>query len=126
MAVVSDAPLVAGAARRRWILAATVVMIFMTGVEGTVIATAVPTIVSHLGGFADFTWVFSAYYLAQGATIPIYGRLADLFGRKRVLFFGLTLFIVGTTLCGFAPSMGMLVAFRFLQGLGAGAVQPIN
>lgn len=122
----ADAPFVADKARRRWILLASVVMIFMTGVEGTVIATALPTIVSHLGGFAEFSWVFSAYYLAQGVTIPIYGRLADLFGRKRVLFFGLGMFLVGTTLCGFAPTMGMLVIFRFIQGTGAGAVQPIN
>ncbi len=122
----TDAPIEAGTSRRRWILFATVVLIFMTGVEGTVIATAVPTVVARLGGFAEFSWVFSAYFLAQGATIPIYGRLADLFGRKRVLFFGLTTFLVGTTLCGFSTSMGMLVAFRFVQGLGAGAVQPIN
>lgn len=121
-----DAPLIADARRRRWILLAAVVMIFMTGVEGTVIATALPTIVSHLGGFAEFSWVFSAYYLAQGVTIPIYGRLADLFGRKRVLLFGLSVFLAGTTLCGFAPSMGLLVIFRFIQGTGAGAVQPIN
>jgi EmrB/QacA subfamily drug resistance transporter len=121
-----DAPLVADALRRRWILSASVVLIFMTGVEGTVIATALPTIVGHLGGFAEFSWVFSAYYLAQGVTIPIYGRLADLLGRKRVLLFGLTLFLVGTTLCGLSQSMGMLVIFRLLQGTGAGAVQPIN
>jgi EmrB/QacA subfamily drug resistance transporter len=121
-----DTPLIADGRARRWIVLASVVMIFMTGVEGTVIATALPTIVGHLGGFAEFSWVFSAYYLAQGVTIPVYGRLADLYGRKRVLLFGLSVFLIGTTLCGLAPSMGMLVIFRFLQGAGAGAVQPIN
>jgi EmrB/QacA subfamily drug resistance transporter len=111
---------------RRWILAACVVLIFMSGMEGTIVATAMPTIVSQLGDFELFSWVFSGYFLAQGVTIPIYGRLADLFGRKRVLFFGLTLFILGSVLCGLAPNMLLLVIFRIIQGIGAGAVQPIN
>lgn len=98
----------------------------MTGVEGTVVATAMPTIISHLGGFGLFSWVFSGYFLAQGVTIPIYGRLADLFGRKRVLSFGLAVFVIGTSACGLAPNMLLLVVFRVVQGLGAGAVQPIN
>lgn len=98
----------------------------MTGMEGTVVATAMPTIVSQLGGFDLLSWVFSGYYLAQGVTIPIYGRLADLFGRKRILFFGLTVFLIGTIACGFAPNMWWLVVFRIVQGIGAGAVQPIN
>ena len=122
----ADSPIAAGASQRAWILTASVVLILMTGVEGTVIATAMPTIVGHLGGFELFSWVFSAYFLSQGVTIPIYGRLADLFGRKRVLFFGLTLFLTGTTLCGFAPNMPSLIGFRVIQGIGAGAVQPIN
>ena len=122
----TEEPGLAGGARRAWILTATVVLIFMTGVEGTVVATAMPTIVSQLGGFELFSWVFSAYFLSQGVTIPIYGRLADLFGRKRVLFFGLTLFVIGSILCGLASSMFLLVIFRILQGIGAGAVQPIN
>jgi len=125
-AALAEGPIAAGATRRFWIVTATVVLIFMTGVEGTVIATAMPTIVAQLGGFDLFSWVFSAYFLSQGVTIPIYGRLADLFGRKRVLFFGLSLFLIGTILCGFAPNMLMLVVFRVVQGIGAGAVQPIN
>ncbi len=64
--------------------------------------------------------MFSGYFLAQGVTIPIYGRLADLFGRKRVLFFGLIVYALGTTACGFAPNMLMLVIFRVVQGIGAG------
>lgn len=125
-AALPDSPVIAGGSSRPWVLTATVVLIFMTGVEGTVVATAMPTIVSQLGGFDLFSWVFSAYFLSQGVTIPIYGRLADLFGRKRVLFFGLSLFLIGTILCGFAPNMLMLVIFRVIQGVGAGAVQPIN
>ncbi len=98
---------------------------FMAAVEATIVATAMPTIVAALGGFSLFSWVFAAYLLAQAVTIPIYGRLADLLGRKRVFFFGATLFLIGSTLCGFAPSMLMLVVFRALQGLGAGAILPV-
>ena len=125
-AAVALSPILAAGSNRRWIIVATVVLIFMSGVEGTVVATAMPTIIAQLGGFDFFSWVFSAYFLAQGVTIPIYGRLADLFGRKRVLFFGLTLFLIGTILCGFATNMLALVIFRVIQGIGAGAVQPIN
>ncbi|HVA14624.1 MAG TPA: MDR family MFS transporter [Stellaceae bacterium] len=121
-----ESRLIAGPSGRFWILTSTVVLIFMTGIEGTVVATAMPTIIGRLGGFELFSWVFSGYFLAQGVTIPIYGRLADLFGRKRVLFFGLTVFLIGTTACGFAPNMLALVIFRIVQGVGAGAVQPIN
>ena len=124
--VIGESRLIAGPTGRFWILTASVVLIFMTGVEGTVIATAMPTIISQLGGFELFSWVFSGYFLAQGVTIPIYGRLADLYGRKRVLFFGLIVFVIGTTACGFAPNMLTLVIFRVVQGIGAGAVQPIN
>src|SRR5579862_8142698 len=125
-AALNVSPLIAGGSSRFWVLTASVVLIFMTGIEGTIVATAMPTIVSQLGGFDLFSWVFSAYFLSQGVTIPIYGRLADLFGRKRVLFVGLTLFLGGTLLCGLAPNMTVLIGFRVLQGLGAGAVQPIN
>jgi EmrB/QacA subfamily drug resistance transporter len=121
-----ESQLVGGRTQRLWILIASVVLIFMTGMEGTVVATAMPTIISQLGGFELFSWVFSGYYLAQGVTIPIYGRLADLYGRKRILFFGLIVFVIGTTACGFAPNMFWLVVFRVVQGIGAGAVQPIN
>ncbi|HWE74335.1 MAG TPA: MDR family MFS transporter [Stellaceae bacterium] len=121
-----ESRLIVGPTGRFWILTASVVLIFMTGMEGTVVATAMPTIISQLGGFELFSWVFSGYFLAQGVTIPIYGRLADLYGRKRILFFGLIVFVIGTTACGLAPSMFWLVIFRVVQGIGAGAVQPIN
>src|SRR5580704_13382415 len=113
------------AVRRPLVLAACMLAMFMAAVEATIVATAMPTIVAQLGGFALFSWVFAAYLLAQAVTIPIYGRLADLLGRKRVFFFGASLFLVGSTLCGLAPTMLLLVAFRALQGLGAGAILPV-
>ena len=112
--------------RRRFVFAACVTAIFTAAVEGTIVATAMPTIVKDLGGFPLLGWVFAAYMLTQAVTIPIYGRLADLYGRKRILFFGLGLFLVGCILCGFAPSMLWLVIFRAIQGLGAGAIMPIS
>ena len=98
---------------------------FMTAVETTIVATAMPTIVADLGDFHLFSWVFAAYLLTQAVTVPIYGRLADLYGRRRVFFAGASIFLVGSTLCGFASGMLALICFRALQGIGAGAVQPI-
>jgi len=112
--------------QRRFVLLACMVAMFTAAVEGTIVATAMPTIIADLGGFSLLAWVFAAYMLTQAVTIPIYGRLADLYGRKNVLFFGLGLFLVGSLLCGFAPSMLMLVVFRAIQGIGAGAVMPVT
>ena len=98
---------------------------FMVSVEATIVATAIPTIVGDLGGLRLFSWVFGIYLLTQAVTIPIYGRLADIYGRKRVFYAGAGLFLIGSTLCGFAPNMVWLVLFRALQGCGAGGVQPI-
>src|SRR5690606_38500440 len=70
-------------------------------------------------------WVFSAYLLAEAVSIPLYGKLADLFGRKPVFLLGMALFLAGTVLCGLARSMSQLIAFRCVQGLGAGAVMPV-
>lgn len=112
-------------ARRRAVLVAAMVGMFMAAVESTIVATALPSIVADLGGFHLFSWVFAVYLLTQAVTIPIYGRLADLHGRKRVFAAGTLLFLVGSGLCGFARNMVMLIAFRALQGLGAGAIVPI-
>jgi EmrB/QacA subfamily drug resistance transporter len=98
---------------------------FMVAIEATIVATALPSIVVKLGGLALYSWVFSAFLLMQAVTIPIYGKLADLYGRKYVFIFGIVVFLAGSLLCGFAWSMAALVAFRFLQGVGAGAVQPL-
>jgi MFS family permease len=85
-----------------------------------------PSIVGNLGGFALYAWVPSIYLLTTAVTTPLYGKLADLFGRKRVLFIGIGLFLLGSVLSGAAPNMVLLILFRALQGLGAGAVMPVT
>ena len=106
--------------------AATLATMFMAAIESTIVATAMPSIVGALGGFELFTWVFTAYLLTQAITVPIYGRLADLYGRKRLLFLGIALFLAGSILCGYAWNMTALIVFRVVQGLGAGAVVPVS
>ncbi|MFS2223153.1 MFS transporter [Pantoea sp. B65] len=113
-------------AHRHWILIAAMLAMFMAAIEVTIVATAMPTIVTELGGFSQFGWVFSIYLLTQAVSVPIYGRLADLWGRKRVFFTGTSLFLLGSVLCGFASSMGWLILFRAFQGLGAGAIMPLT
>ena len=98
---------------------------FMAAVENTIVGTAMPSIVGSLGDFHLFSWVFVAYLLFQAVSVPIYGRLSDLYGRKTVFFAGAGIFLLGSTLCGFAHDMYWLIAFRALQGMGAGAVQPV-
>ena len=111
--------------RRGMVLMAALMAIFMPAVESSIVATALPTIIGDLGGFHLFSWVFAVPLLTMAVTIPLYGRLADLYGRRRVFFVGTAIFLVGTALCGFARSMELLIAFRAIQGIGAGAIQPI-
>jgi EmrB/QacA subfamily drug resistance transporter len=99
--------------------------LFMAAVESTVVATAMPTIVSQLGGLAFYSWVFTAYMLASTTTVPIYGKLSDILGRKPVFMVAMALFLAGSVLCGQSQSMGQLIAFRALQGLGAGGLMPL-
>ena len=112
--------------RRPLVVGAIILATFMNAIEATIVATAMPRIVGELGDFAHYSWVFSAYLLAQTTTNVIYGKLADIFGRKPTLICGILLFLLGSLLCGFATSMFALIAFRLLQGLGAGAIQPIT
>ena len=97
----------------------------LIAVDATVLATAVPSIVRELGGFTAFPWLFSVYLLAQAVSVPVYAKLSDTFGRKPLMLFGIGMFLLGSIFCGLAWSMPALIAFRALQGLGAGAVQPI-
>jgi EmrB/QacA subfamily drug resistance transporter len=112
--------------RRRVVTAACMFSAFMVAIEITIVGIAMPTIVGQLGDFDLFTWVFAAYILTSAVTAPVYGRLADLYGRKRVYYIGAGLFLLGSLLCGFATNMLWLVAFRALQGLGSGALQPLT
>src|SRR6266849_7141324 len=99
--------------------------IFLAAVSTTIVATAAPSITRNLNGLALYSWVFSAYLLSMTVSTPLYGKLADLYGRKPVFLFGVGLFLLGAFLCGLATSMEQLILFRFVQGMGAGAIQPV-
>ena len=98
----------------------------LVALDATILATAVPSIVRDLGSFSQFPWLFSIYLLTQAVTTPIYGKLADLLGRRPVLFFGIAVFLVGSILCGVAWSMPTLIVARAVQGIGAGAILPMT
>ncbi len=97
----------------------------LAAMDSTIVSTALPTIVGDLGGFSSFSWVFSLYLRTQTITVPVYGRLADVYGRRPVLLVGVALFLLGSALSGMSQSMAQLIFFRGLQGVGAGAVLPI-
>ena len=108
------------------VLLAMMLSVALVALDSTIIATAVPSIVRQLGGFSQFPWLFSVYLLTQAVTVPLYGKLADLRGRRPVLLWGIAVFGVGSVLCGFAWSMPALIVFRGLQGIGARAVLPMT
>jgi EmrB/QacA subfamily drug resistance transporter len=107
------------------ILGSVMLSVALVALDSTILATAVPSIVDDLGGFAQFPWLFSIFLLAQAVSVPIFAKLSDQFGRKPVMLFGVGTFVFGSILCGLAWSMPALIAFRAIQGLGAGAVQPM-
>jgi MFS family permease len=109
----------------RVIIAAMLISTFMAAVEVTVISTAMPTIVAKLGGFRLFSWTFGIYLLTQAVMTPLYGRLADSFGRRTVYLGSTALFLVGSLLCGCAWSMISLIVFRAIQGIGGGGLAPM-
>lgn len=109
---------------RRIITAGLVMAMAVVAMEQTVVVTALPTIVGELDRLDLFPWVFSSYLLTSTVSVPLYGKLADLFGRRRVFLFGIVLFLAGSMLCGLAQSMTQLIVYRAIQGLGAGAVAP--
>src|SRR4051794_36201607 len=98
----------------------------LIAIDSTILATAVPSIVRDLGGFAQFPWLFSIYLLTQSVATPIFAKFSDLHGRKPVMLVGIGIFVLGSILCGFAWNMTALIIFRGLQGLGAGAIQPTS
>ena len=116
---------VEGPGNRRLVTFALMLAMAVVALEQTVVSTAMPSIIAQLDGLEIYPWVFSAYLLASTVTTPVYGKLADIWGRKRVLLIGLGLFAAGSVLSGRASSMPELIAMRVVQGLGAGAVGPI-
>jgi EmrB/QacA subfamily drug resistance transporter len=112
--------------RRRWAVTGGLLLgIFLAALEATVVSTAMPTVVASLGGLDAYSWVFSAYLLTSTASVPLWGRLSDLYGRRRLYLAAIALFLVGSMLAGVAQSMPQLIVFRALQGLGAGGLIPL-
>jgi EmrB/QacA subfamily drug resistance transporter len=99
---------------------------FLAAMEATIVATAMPTVVDQFGGLAHYSWVFSGYMLTSTVTTPVWGRIADVHGRRRPYLVALGLFLLGSMLCGVATSMTQLIAFRALQGVGAGGLLPLG
>ena len=110
------------AGQRRLIFGALLLVLFIASLDQTIVSTALPTIVGDLGGLDHLSWVVTAYLLASTVVGPLYGKLGDLYGRKRILQIALVLFLIGSALCGLAQSMPQLIAFRAVQGLGGGGL----
>jgi EmrB/QacA subfamily drug resistance transporter len=112
--------------RRRAITAGLLLGMSLGALEATVVSTAMPTVIATLGGLAHYSWVFSAYLLTSTASVPIWGRLSDLYGRRQMYLTGVAIFLVGSAASGAATSMAFLIGARALQGLGAGAIIPLS
>jgi EmrB/QacA subfamily drug resistance transporter len=108
--------------RKWWALATVMLTMFFSSMDQTVVSTAIPTIIGDLKGFNLYAWVFSAYMMASAVTVPIYGKLSDVFGRKPFYLFGLVLFAIGSAVSGMAHTMVELILARAFQGIGAGAM----
>src|SRR5687767_7714618 len=113
--------------RRRAAVTAGVLMgMFLAALEATVVSTAMPTVIASLGGLNHYSWVFSAYLITSTVTVPVWGKLSDLYGRRLFYQLGIGVFLLGSVLSGLSTSMGQLIAFRAVQGLGAGALIPLG
>ena len=113
--------------RNRIILVTAGIMLslFLASMESTVVATAMPTIVGQLGGLEHYSWVFSAFMLASTTAVPLYGKLSDIYGRRKLYVSAMALFLIGSVWCGLANSMTSLIFARALQGVGAGGIMPL-
>lgn len=98
----------------------------LAAIEGTIVSTAIPSITADLSGVELISWIYSAYLLTSAISAIIFGKLADLLGRKKIIIAGITIFLIGSLLCGMATSMGLLIVYRAIQGIGAGSILPIT
>jgi EmrB/QacA subfamily drug resistance transporter len=113
--------------RRRWAVTVGVMTgMFIAALEATVVGTAMPTVIASLGGLNHYSWVFSAYLVTSTVTVPVWGKLSDLYGRRLLYQIGIGIFLLGTLLSGLSGSMTQLIIFRAIQGLGAGALVPLG
>jgi len=113
--------------KRRWVVTVGVMTgMFIAALEATVVGTAMPTVIASLGGLNRYSWVFSAYLVTSTVTVPVWGKLSDLYGRRLLYQIGIAIFLLGTLLSGLSGSMTQLIIFRAVQGLGAGALVPLG
>lgn len=126
VAVAETPPLVMSVKRRRAVTAGVVTGMFLAALEATVVGTAMPTVIASLGGLNHYSWVFSAYLITATVTVPVWGKLSDLYGRRLLYQIGTAVFLLGSVLSGMSMTMTQLVIFRAIQGLGAGALVPLG
>ena len=120
-------PVLEMSAKRRWAVTIGVMTgMFIAALEATVVGTAMPTVIAALGGINRYSWVFSAYLVTSTVTVPVWGKLSDLYGRRLLYQLGIAVFLIGTLLSGLSGSMTQLIIFRAVQGLGAGALVPLG
>src|ERR1044071_5298579 len=126
-AIYIDKPTVELSHRRRWAVTAGVMLgMFLAALEATVVGTAMPTVIASLGGLDRYSWVFSAYLLTSTVTVPVWGRLSDLYGRRPLYLAAVICFLVGSALSGASQTITQLILFRAVQGLGAGGLIPLT
>ena len=104
------------------IFAGLMLAMVLASLDQTIVSTALPTIVGELGGLNELSWVVTAYLLTSTVSTPLYGKLGDLYGRKKIFQFAIVIFLVGSALCGLSQNMGQLIAFRAIQGIGGGGL----
>ncbi|MGI9054483.1 MAG: MFS transporter, partial [Pyrinomonadaceae bacterium] len=120
-------PILEMSSKRRWAVTAGVMTgMFIAALEATVVGTAMPTVIASLGGLNHYSWVFSAYLVTSTVTVPVWGKLSDLYGRRILYQIGIIIFLVGSVLSGMSGTMTQLIIFRAIQGLGAGALVPLG
>jgi EmrB/QacA subfamily drug resistance transporter len=123
----AQSPTLSMSSKRRWAVTAGVITgMFLAALEATVVGTAMPTVIASLGGLNHYSWVFSAYLITATVTVPVWGKLSDLYGRRLLYQIGIAIFLLGSALSGMSTSMTQLVIFRAIQGLGAGALVPLG